>query len=74
MPQTGIHSINDGATGPRGGGGGGGGGGGRLLVSRVPMREQRTAKFTLNGVFDILKLVPLFILSRQNVTLSNVVN
>ena len=51
-----------------------GGGGGRLLVNRVPMREQRTAKLTLNGVFDILKLIPLFTLSSQKVTLSNVVN
>ena len=48
--------------------------GGRLLVNRVPMREQRAAKLTLNGVFDILKLVPLFTLSGQKVTLSNVVN
>ena len=51
-----------------------GGGGGRLLVNRVPMREQRTVKFTLNGVFDILKLIPLFTLPSQKVTLSNVVN
>ena len=53
---------------------GGGGGGGRLLVNRIPMREQRTAKLTLNGVFNIFKLIPLFTLSSQKVTLSNVVN
>ena len=53
---------------------GGGGGEGRLLVNRVPLREQRTAKLTVNGVFGILKLVPLFTLSSQKVTLSNVVN
>ena len=52
---------------------------GRLLVNCVPMREQRTAKLTLNSVFDILKLIPLFTLSspqrsNQKVTLSNVVN
>ena len=50
--------------------------GGRLLVNRVPMREQRTAKLTLNSVFDILKLIPLdspFTLSSQKVTLSNAV-
>ena len=35
-------------------------GGGRLLVNCVPMREQRTAKLTLNSVFHILKLIPLF--------------
>ena len=39
--------------------------GGRLLVNCVPMREQRTAKLTLNGVFDILKLIPLFTVSSQ---------
>ena len=50
------------------------GGWGRLLVNHVPMREQRTAKLTLNGVFDILILIPLFTLSSQNVTLSDVVN
>ena len=49
-------------------------GGGRLLVNCVPMREQRTAKLTLNSVFDILKLIPLFTVSSQKVTLSNVVN
>ena len=27
------------------------------------MREQRTAKLTLNSVFDILKLIPLFTVS-----------
>ena len=53
---------------------GGGGGGGRLLVNCVPMREQRTAKLTLNSVFDVLKLIPLFSVSSQKVTLSNVVN
>ena len=51
-----------------------GGGGGHLLVNSVPMREQRTAKLTLNDVFDILKLIPLFTLSSQKVNLSNVVN
>ena len=55
-----------------GGGGGGGGGGG--LVNCVPMREQRTAKLTLNSVCDILKLIPLFTVSSQKVSLSNVVN
>ena len=49
-------------------------GGGRLLVNCVPMREQRTAKLTLNSVFKILKLIPLFTVSSQKVTLSNVVN
>ena len=38
------------------------------------MREQRTTKLTLNGVFNILKLIPLFTVSSQKVTLSNVVN
>ena len=38
------------------------------------MREQRTAKLTLNSVFNILKLIPLFTVSSQKVTLSNVVN
>ena len=47
---------------------------GRLLVNCVPMREQRTAKLTLNSVFDILKLIPLFTVSSQKVTISNVVN
>ena len=47
--------------------------GGRLLVNCVPMREQRTAKLTLNNVFDILKLIPLFTVSSQKATLSNVV-
>ena len=50
------------------------GGGGGLLVNCVPMREQRTAKVTLNSVFDVLKLIPLFTVSSQKVTLSNVVN
>ena len=54
--------------------GGGGGGGRRSLVNCVPMREQRTAKLTLNSVFDILKLIPLFTWSSQKVTLSNVEN
>ena len=36
---------------------------GRLLVKCVPMREQRTAKLTLNSEFDILKLLPLFTVS-----------
>ena len=53
---------------------GGGGGGGRFLVNCLPMREQRTAKLTLNSVSDILKLIPLFTVSSQKVTLSNVVN
>ena len=35
-------------------------GGGHLLVSRVPVREQKTAKLTLNSVFEILNLIPLF--------------
>ena len=56
------------------GGGGGGGGGGRLLAICVPMRKQMTAKLTLNTVFDILKLIPLFTVSSQKVTLSSVVN
>ena len=47
---------------------------GRLLVNCVPMREQRTTKITLNSAFDILKLIPLFTVSSQKVTLSNVVN
>ena len=55
-------------------GGGGGGGGRRLLVNCVPMRVQRTTKITLNSVFDILKLIPVFTVSSQKVTLSNVVN
>ena len=50
------------------------GGGGRLLVNCVPMREQKTAKLTLNSVFEILKLIPLFTVSSQKVTLSKVVN
>ena len=49
-------------------------GGGHLLVNCVPMREQRTTKLTLNSVFDILKLIPLFTISSQKVTISNVVN
>ena len=53
-------------------GGGGGGGGGALAGQPCPMREQRTAKLTLNGVFDILKLMPIFTLFSQKVTLSNV--
>ena len=47
---------------------------GRLLVNCVPMREQRTTKITLNSVCDILKLIPLFTVASQKVTLSNVVN
>ena len=47
--------------------------GGRLLVNWVPMREQRTAKLTLNSVFNILKLIPLFTVSSQKATLSNAV-
>ena len=39
----------------------------RLLVNCVPMREQRTAKPTLNSVFDILKLISIFTLSSQKV-------
>ena len=38
------------------------------------MHEQRTTKITLNSVFDILKLIPLFTVSSKKVTLSNVVN
>ena len=48
--------------------------GGRLLVNCVPMREQRTAKLNLNSVFAILKLISLFTVSSQKVTLSNVVS
>ena len=44
---------------------------GPLLVNCVPICEQRTAKLTLNSVFDILKLIPLFTVSSQKVTLSN---
>ena len=52
-----------------------GGGEGGLLVNCVPMREQGTAKLTLNSVFDILKLIPLFtVASQKKKTLSNVVN
>ena len=51
-----------------------GGGGGGLLFNCVPMREQRTAKLTLNCVFDILKLIPLFTVPSQKVNLSSVVN
>ena len=47
---------------------------GRLLVNCVPMREQRTIKIILNSAFDILKLIPIFTVSSQKVTLSNVVN
>ena len=47
---------------------------GRLLVNCVPIREQRTAKLTLNSMSDILKLIPLFTVSSQKVTVSNVVN
>ena len=47
---------------------------GRLRVKSVPMREQRTTKNTLNIAFHNLKLIPLFILSSQTVTLSIVVN
>ena len=54
--------------------GGGGGGGGGLRVNCVALREQSTAKLTLNSVFDILKLIPLFTVSSQKVTLSNEVN
>ena len=46
----------------------------RLLVNCVQMLEQRTGKLTLNSVFDIKKLIPLFTVSGQKVTLSNVVN
>ena len=38
------------------------------------MREQRTANLTLNSVSDILKLISLFTVFSQKVTLSNVVN
>ena len=48
--------------------------GGRLLVNCVPMREQRTAKLTLNSVFNILKLIPLFTVSSKKVTLSYVID
>ena len=48
--------------------------GGHLLVNCVSMREQRTAKLTLNSVSEILKLITLFTVSSQKVTLSNVVN
>ena len=48
--------------------------GGRLLVNCVPMREQMTTKITLNSVFDTLKLISLFTVSSQKVTLSNSVN
>ena len=44
---------------------GGGGGGGGLLVNCVPMREQGTAKLTLNSVFDFLKFIPLFTVASQ---------
>ena len=44
-----------------------------LLINCVPVREQRTAKLTLNSVSDILKLIPLFTVSSQKVTLSNLV-
>ena len=50
------------------------GSGGRLLVDCVPIREQSSAKLTLNNVFVILKLIPLFTESGQKVTLSNVAN
>ena len=43
---------------------------GRLLINCVPKREQRTAKLTLNSVFDILN----FTVASQKITLSNVVN
>ena len=46
------------------------GGGGGSLVNCVSMREQRTAKLTLNSVFDISKLIPHFTISSQKVTLS----
>ena len=49
-------------------------GGGRLLVNCVPMREQRIAKLTQNSVFDILKLIPLFTVANQKITISNEVN
>ena len=45
-----------------------------MLVNGVPMREQGTAKLTLNSVFDILKLIPLFTVASQKKNLSNVVN
>ena len=38
------------------------------------MREQRIAKLPLNSVFQILKLITLFTMSSQKVTISNVVN
>ena len=47
---------------------------GALAGQLCTMREQRTAKLTLNSVFDILKLIPLFTVSSQKVTLCNVVN
>ena len=50
------------------------GGGGRLLINCVLMREQRTAKLTLNSVLDILKLIPLFTVPSEKVALSSVVN
>ena len=37
------------------------------------MLSQRTAKFTLNSVFNILKLIPPFTESSQQVALSNIV-
>ena len=52
-----------------------GDGGGALAGHlSVPMRKQMAAKLTLNTVFDILKLIPLFTVSSQKVTLSSVVN
>ena len=38
---------------------------GGLLVNCVPMREQGTAKLTLNSVFDFFKLIPLFTVASQ---------
>ena len=48
--------------------------GARLVVNCVPIRAQRTAKLTLNSVFDILKLITLFTVSSHKVTLFNEVN
>ena len=48
-------------------------GGGALAGQLCTDVEQRTAKITLNSVFDIFKLIALFTVSSQKVTLSNVV-
>ena len=56
-------------------GGGGGGGGGALAgkpYTDACSKDRKT--YPLNGVFYILKLIPLFTLSSQKVPLSNVVN